>query len=162
MGLLFYVVECVNRAGKIAKFWNSEFNNYIAELIKLLYKKHFGKPCFKTFPVDARSKTFLTSTTAVDIQQTSKIQSRLVVKPKIIQSLSAYKTHLINMLNSSNHLRDKTYFRIPWSKMSRPFFELNHPIMINIQLSYICTSTQKISSFLQLNFVIYIYIYIYI
>ena len=63
-------------------------------LIKLLLKKHLGKPSSKTSPVGTRSKTsFLTSTTAVGTQQMSKIQSRLVVKPKIIQLLSLCKNH---------------------------------------------------------------------
>ena len=68
-------------------------------LIKLLLKKDLGKPSSKTFPMGTRRKTsFLTSATAVDTQQISKIQSRLVVKPKIIQSLSPCKNHLINPL----------------------------------------------------------------
>ena len=41
----------------------------------------------ETFPVSTRSKTFLTRKTAMGIQQMSKIPSRLVVKPKFIQSL---------------------------------------------------------------------------
>ena len=54
-----------------------------------------------------RSKTsFLTSTTAVATQQMLKIQSRQVVKPKFIQSLSPCENYSINLLNSSNHLRD--------------------------------------------------------
>ena len=58
------------------------------------------KPSSKTFPVDTRFKTsFLTSTTAVDTQQMSEIQSRLVVKPKIIESLSACKKNSINLLD---------------------------------------------------------------
>ena len=62
-----------------------------------------------------RSKTsFLTSTTAVDTQQMSKIQSRLVVKPKIIQSLSPCKNHLINPLDSSSHLCDAPDFGVPY------------------------------------------------
>ena len=41
-----------------------------------------------------RSKTlFLTSTTAMDTQQRSKIQNRLVIKPKILDPLSAYKNN---------------------------------------------------------------------
>ena len=63
-----------------------------SHIIKILLKKHLEKPNSKTFPVGTRSKTsFLTSTTAVDTQQMSKTQSRLVVKPKIIESLSACK-----------------------------------------------------------------------
>ena len=62
-----------------------------------------------------RSKTlFLTSTTAVDTQQMSKIQSRLVVKPKIIQLLSLSKNHSISLLNPSNHLRDAPDFRVSY------------------------------------------------
>ena len=70
-------------------------------LTKLLLKKHLEKPSSKTyFPVGTRSKTsFLTSTTAVDTQQMSKIQSRLVVKPKIIESIC-----LINQIICEMHL----------------------------------------------------------
>ena len=65
--------------------------------------------------MDTRSKTsFLTSTTPVDTQEMSKIQSRLVVKPKIIQSLSPCKNHSINLLNSSNHLSDAPDFRVSY------------------------------------------------
>ena len=68
-------------------------------------KKHLEKPSSETFPVGTRSKTsFLTSTTVVDTQQISKIQSRLIVKPKLIESLSACKNHSINLLDSSNHM----------------------------------------------------------
>ena len=64
-----------------------------------------GKPSSKIFPVDTRNKTsFLTSTTAVDTQHMSRTQSRLVVKPKLTLSLSAYKNTLINLLNLSIHL----------------------------------------------------------
>ena len=52
------------------------------------YQKHLGKPSSKKFPVSTRSKTYLTGTTAVDTQQMSKIQSRLVAKTKIIQTRS--------------------------------------------------------------------------
>ena len=55
------------------------------------------------------SKTLLKSTTAVDIQQMSDIPSRLVVKPKILQSLSACKNYSINLLDSSNHLSDQIH-----------------------------------------------------
>ena len=50
-------------------------------------KKHLEKPSPNTyFPVGTRGKTsFLT--TAVDTQQMSKIQSRLVVKRNIIESI---------------------------------------------------------------------------
>ena len=55
-----------------------------SHLIKLLLKKHLEKPSSKTyFPLGAISKTsFLTSITAVDTQQMSKINSRLVFKPR--------------------------------------------------------------------------------
>ena len=60
-------------------------------LIKFLIKV-LKTPSSKTFPVGTRSKTsFSTSSTAVDTQQMLKIQSRLVVKAKIIKSLSACK-----------------------------------------------------------------------
>ena len=46
--------------------------------IKLLLKKHFRKPSSKSFPMGTRSKiSFVTSTSAVDTQQISKIMSRL-------------------------------------------------------------------------------------
>ena len=46
------------------------------------------KPSSKIyFPVGTRSKTFLASTTTLGIQQMSKIQNRLAVKPKIIDSV---------------------------------------------------------------------------
>ena len=59
------------------------------------------KPSSKTyFPVGTRSKTsFLTSATAVDTQQMSKIQSGLMVKPKIIESIC-----LINQIICEMHL----------------------------------------------------------
>ena len=68
------------------------------------------------------SKTFLTNTTAMDSQEISKIQSKLLVKPKTIQSLSGCKNHAINLLNSSNLFWDTPDFRIPWSKKSCPFW----------------------------------------
>ena len=68
-------------------------------------KKHLEIGSSKTFPVGTKSKTsFLTSKTAVGTQQISKIQNRLVVKLKIIESLSACKNHSINWLDSSNHM----------------------------------------------------------
>ena len=75
-------------------------------LINLLLKA-FGEISSKTFPADTTSKIlFLTSATAVGIQQMSKIQCRLVVKPKIIKLLTACKNHSTNLLNLSNHLWD--------------------------------------------------------
>ena len=62
-----------------------------------------------------KSKTsFLTSTTAVDNQQMSNTQSRLVVQPKIVQSLSPYKNHSISLLDSSNHLCNASDFRVSY------------------------------------------------
>ena len=82
-------------------------------LIKLVLLKTFGNPSSKTFPVGNRSKTFLTGTT-VYTQQMSKIRTRLVVKPKIIQSLSTCQNHSINLLDSLNpHMSDTPDFRIP-------------------------------------------------
>ena len=50
--------------------------NNLFTLNQAFSKKHLEKPSSKTFPVATRSKTsFLTSTTAVDTQQMSKIQS---------------------------------------------------------------------------------------
>ena len=84
-------------------FWL--FSIFFQVLHSPFTKKNLEKPSSKTFPVGTRSKTsFLTSTNAVDTQQMSKIQGRLVVKPKIIESLSACKNHSINLLNSSNHM----------------------------------------------------------
>ena len=77
--------------------------NNFSTLNQAFIKKHLGKLSSKTFPVGTRNKTFLIGTTAMDIQPMSKIQSRLVVKPKIIQSLSACKNHSINLLDSSNY-----------------------------------------------------------
>ena len=52
-------------------------------LIELLLKENSGKPSSKTFPVGTTDNiSFLTSTIVVVTQQMSKIQSRLVVKPK--------------------------------------------------------------------------------
>ena len=79
-----------------------EWQNF--EIIVCIGVSTFNQAFMKTFLVSTSSKTsFLTSTTAVDTQQMSKIQSRLLVKPKIIQSLSACKNHSINLLDSSNH-----------------------------------------------------------
>ena len=56
------------------------------------------KPSSKKFPVSTRKKiSFLTSTTAVDTQQMSSTQRKLVVEPKIIQLLSTFKNHPINL-----------------------------------------------------------------
>ena len=69
-------------------------------------KKRLEKPSSKTsFPVGARSKrSFLTSTTAVTTQQMSKVQSRLVVKPKTIKSIC-----LINQIICEMHLILESY-----------------------------------------------------
>ena len=83
-----------------------------------------GRPNSKTFPAGTVNKTFLTSTTAMDTQQMSKIQSRLAIKPKIIQSLSACKNHSVNLLYSSNLLWHTPDFRVPWSKRSRTFWSM--------------------------------------
>ena len=50
----------------------------------------------------------------------SKIESRLVVKPKIIQSLSLIKNHPINLPNSTNHFRDARDFRVPYDLLDHP------------------------------------------
>ena len=68
----------------------------------------------------------------MDNQQTSKIQSKLVIKPKIIQALSACKNHSINLLDSPNHLWDTSDFRVPVS----PIFEHSHPIIIKLTFSF--------------------------
>ena len=110
-------MECDNHRGGMPNFEIMGSNSYAgwAHLIKLLLKKRLGKPSSKTIPVGTRSKTsFLTSTTAVDTQRMSKIQSRLVAKPKIIQSLSPCKNYSINLLDSSNHLWDAPDFRVPY------------------------------------------------
>ena len=41
-----------------------------------------------------------------------------------ISSLSAYKNHSINLLNSSNHLWDIPYSIVPWSIRSCPFLTI--------------------------------------
>ena len=51
-----------------------------------------------------------------------KIQSRLVIKQKNIQSLSACKNHSINLLDSWNNLWDTPNFIVPWSKRSPHFW----------------------------------------
>ena len=43
----------------------------------------------------------------------SKIQSRLFFKPKIIPLLLGCKIHSIDLLNSSNHLKDTTDLKVP-------------------------------------------------
>ena len=53
-----------------------------------------------------------------------KIQSRLVVKLKLIQLLSACKNDSINLLDSSNYLWDTPDLRVPWSKRSPPFLSI--------------------------------------
>ena len=65
----------------IFEYWITE-KTIFPYLIKL-YEKHLGKPSSKTFSVGIRN-FILTSKTAVDTDQMSKIQSRLVAKPKII------------------------------------------------------------------------------
>ena len=54
-----------------------------------------------------------------------KIQNRLVVKPKVIQSLSACKNHSINLYDSWNDLWDTPDFVVPWSKRSPPFLSIH-------------------------------------
>ena len=73
-------------------------------------KKHLEKPSSNTyFPVGTRSKTsFVKSGTAVDTQQMSEIQSRLVVKRKIIESIC-----LINQIICEMHLILDSHI---WSK----------------------------------------------
>ena len=51
-----------------------------------------------------------------------KIQSRLVIKTKIIQSLSVCKNHSINRLDSWNDLWDTPNFIVPWSEISPHFW----------------------------------------
>ena len=61
------------------------------------------------------SKTsFLTNTTAVDTQQMLKIQGRLAINQKLIQSLSQCKNHSINLLDSLNYLWDALDFTVPY------------------------------------------------
>ena len=58
---------------------------------------------YKTFPVGTSSKTsFLTSTAAVYIQEMSKIPRRMV-KPKIIESISAFKNKLMKLVDLEIH-----------------------------------------------------------
>ena len=106
--------------GKIFKLWGSiavqdeylgfwsfpiffrvlhQTGNNLFTLNQAFIKKNLEKPSSKTFLVDTRSKTsFLTSATVVDTQQMSKTQNRLVIKPKIIESLSASQNHSVNLL----------------------------------------------------------------
>ena len=95
-----------------------------------------------------RCKTFLTSTTTVNIQQMSKILSRLVVKPKIIQSQSARKNHpicSIHQLICEIHLMLESQGH-------------THSIIIKLTLVF----PTFVSAFLHVCIYIYIYIYIYI
>ena len=111
--------------------------NNLSTLNQTLIKKYLGKPSSKTFPVGTRNRTsFLTSTTAVDTQQMSKIQTTLVVKPNIIQSLSQCKNHSINLLDSSNHLWDAPDFRVPYDLKVSHIFEHTHPIIIKSTFSF--------------------------
>ena len=55
-----------------------------------------------------------------------KIQTRYVVKLKIIQSLSACRNHSINLLDSSNDFWDTPDFIVPWSKRSTLFLSMNN------------------------------------
>ena len=54
-----------------------------------------------------------------------KIQNRLVNKPKIIQSLSACKNYLINLLASWNDLWQISGFIVRWSKRLPSFLSIN-------------------------------------
>ena len=75
--------------------------------------------------------SFLLSTTAVASQHLNvKDKSRLAVKPKIIPSLSAWKNHSINLLNSSNHLCDTPDLRVPQNIYN------NHPIITKVTFSF--------------------------
>ena len=75
--------------------------NKLFKLNQAFIKNHLEKPSSKTyFPVGTRSKTsHLTSTTVADTQQILKIQRRLVVTPKIIESIC-----LINRIICEMHL----------------------------------------------------------
>ena len=57
----------------------------------------------------------------------SKIQSRLVVKATIIQSLLPWKNHLINLLDSSNHLCDAADFRVSYDLKGLTHFRAYPP-----------------------------------
>ena len=58
--------------------------NNFSTLNQAFIKKHLGKRSSKTVPMGTRSKTlFLTSTTAVDTQQMSKMQSRRWLNQKL-------------------------------------------------------------------------------
>ena len=127
------------RKAKIWKLWDSVVMQYehlgfwsfpiffwqekiFPHLIMLLLKKIWENQAL-TLSVSTRNKTFWTSTTAVGTQQMSKIQRKMVVKLKFIQSLLKCKNLSINLLDSSNHLWDAPNFRVPWSKRSHPFLK---------------------------------------
>ena len=100
----------------------------------------------------------------LDIQQMLNVHSRLVIKPEIIQSLSACKSYSINLLDSLNYLLDTPYFLVSWSKRFCLFLSIPTQWLSNQHLSFLNlyqhTKNQLISSFI-LGY-IYIYIYIYI
>ena len=80
--------------------------NNISTLNQSFIKSIWENKVLKLFlwELEAKHHNILTSTTPVEIQQMSKIQSRLVVKPKIMQSLSTCQNDATNLLNLSNHL----------------------------------------------------------
>ena len=89
----------------------------------------------------------------------SNIQSRLVNKTETIQSLWACKNYSINLLDSSNH-----FVRYTWILsliIVSAIFEDTHPIIIKFSFpKFLSVSMQKIGSFHQFIFWIYILYYI--
>ena len=95
---------------------------YLSTLNQAFIKKHSGKPSSKIFSVGTRNKTFLTSTTTVDTQQMSKIQSRLVVKP-VQKSFNQSARFIKSFVRAPD-------FRVPYDLKGLPIFEHTYPIII--------------------------------
>ena len=123
------------------------FEYWIRQERKFIQKK-LEKPNSKTyFPVGTRSKTlFLASTTAVDTQQMSKMQSRLVVKPKVIESISL-----------TNQMICAPNFRVPFDVKVLPIFDRANPVIIKLTLAFLnlYQNAKKISSFYQFTLLRY-------
>ena len=98
-------------------FWSFPIflkGNNLSTLNQAFIKKQSAKPSSKTFPVGTMNKTsFLTSTTAVDTHQISKIQSRLV--DKLVQKSFSQSAQFI-----------KTFVRAPHFRVPYDLKGLNH------------------------------------
>ena len=95
--------------GKNLKLWGSIImQNESFWSFPILFEYYIIQETIFPHLINLLLKTFgkyvVTSVTTAGIQQMSKIQCRLVVKPKIIKLLTACKNHSTNLLNLSNHL----------------------------------------------------------